>query len=92
MQLRDIKMESFKKVASFLFIQILRLKTRTCRDGFCNKVIDDMLDCFSFQLSIRDEEVQRLNTKIRELHSEIRDLQAQLELKDERVSNQILVM
>ena len=48
--------------------------------------VPEMLDFFCFQLTIRDDEVQRLNSKIRQLHSEIRDLQAQLELKDERVS------
>ena len=48
--------------------------------------VPEMLDYFCFQLTIRDEEVQRLNTKIRQLQSEIRDLQGQLELKDERVS------
>ena len=48
--------------------------------------VPEMLDFFCFQLTIRDDEVQRLNSKIRKLHSEIRDLQAQLELKDERVS------
>ena len=84
-------MASLKKIASFLFIQMLRLKSRAFKNGFCSscQVMDDMLDGFFFQLNIRDEEVQRLNTKIRQLNGEIKDLQSQLELKDERVSTKI---
>lgn len=37
------------------------------------------------QLAIRDEEVERLNGKVRTLHGEIRELQTQLEFKDEKV-------
>ena len=78
-----------RKSLIFCSFQFYASKPEPVETVFAPKIIDDMLDCFSFQLNIRDEEVQRLNTKIRELHSEIRDLQAQLELKDERVSNKI---
>ncbi len=38
------------------------------------------------ELNIRDEEVQRLNLKVRQLQSDIRDMQAQIEVKDDRVN------
>ena len=42
-------------------------------------------NCFIFQLSIREVEVQRLNGKIRELQGGIRDLNVQLDMKDDKV-------
>ena len=38
-----------------------------------------------FQMNIREGEIQRLNAKIRQLHGDISDLQAQLEVKEAKV-------
>ena len=37
------------------------------------------------QLNIRDDEVQRLNGRVRQLQSEIREMQLQIDMRDEKV-------
>ena len=37
------------------------------------------------EMNIREGEVQRLNAKIRQLHSDVNDLNAQLEVKEAKV-------
>lgn len=44
------------------------------------------------QLNIRDGEVQRLNARIKQLQSEIRDLHSQLDVSVDKVSVLLMMM